>query len=1170
MRRNIINIKRGLLLSAAMLVLWAVHGLAAGVSVSPSTLLWASDDTTSKAVTVTSDDAWVASFLVFIGQEVMFSAEPLSGSAGTTTVWVRPLGANGTVSSYTATVDIRCGRRHATLSLTQTGCPWLDGLSGGANYIQATTFLDGNRGSFIRDVTYYDDLGYPVQELSVAGSPGGKTIARQTVWDKMHRSDTVSFLPYVRTSGDASLHAAPVALAEQLSWYGGGAHGYTDSRPYSVQAYETSPVGRPVYTQKEGDAWNVGGGHGASVSYGFNGDDVTEPVVLRLEWRPSAVAGGPATVSCAGDWPSGALRRTRTTGENGTMIESFTDASGRLVCSRSYSGPGGMGTMGETLYAYDFRDSLALVIQPEGAAALRALPAAGRTITMSVDSANTNNAIYREYCFGYEYDGWGNLLGEHVPGGGTTERVFDARDRVVLETNDLMAGRYVLVQYDGFDRVTGRRVVSTALTVSELRQLCAQGAGIPAAAIAAMTTVCELYSAEYFPFGTITDALVGFVDDMSVVTSADVETVNVKGLLKSETVYPSACADGTPPAGGGPVITRRHYYDYMGRVVQVKESASDGWDARYSTKYDFIGKMVAKQESHHAPDDNVWKSLFTEYSYDDRGRLLSLYRELDGDELTMVYYSYDELGRMSTKTFGHYDDYFFGTQSFDYDIHGWTTGISASYNGNGLFSETLRYASTQKPSTAARWDGNIAEAAFTDPDGSHTYAYTYDGIGRLTDAKHYAGTSNTVTNASTERYISYDRNGNITALTRYDEAGTGMPLSFAFTGNRIAADTYDAMGNMLTDSRKGLEFSYNLANLPESVEGSDGASLTYSYLSDGSKWRASANEGPSILYRGSFVYEDDGNSSRISSIAWDEGRISYDSGSNICDEWHVRDHLGSVRAIAGIGNYITGVRELNTYLPFGTRIPGSIQAADNRHRFSGKEEQRYGNFNLGLSDFGARYYDPVTCRWTTRDPLAGKYLGLSPYNYCNNDPVDIVDNHGDSLFVLNLGGLIGHSALLIQNNEGKWQYYSMNGVTFYKKTEGSIGGKGYHDSGEKVFDTPSEFLNSNYNSSGTKQQVRDNDVNNYGFPEGYLIPSSSEQDAKARDAFTKETTIPYRLLTHNCATAVEAALNAGGIETTYSVKQYYDSEGIVTVQPTMPAILYKTVMSRNPGKVIKK
>ena len=190
------------------------------------------------------------------------------------------------------------------------------------------------------------------------------------------------------------------------------------------------------------------------------------------------------------------------------------------------------------------------------------------------------------------------------------------------------------------------------------------------------------------------------------------------------------------------------------------------------------------------------------------------------------------------------------------------------------------------------------------------------------------------------------------------------------------------------------------------------------------------------------MYEDDGNSSRISSIAWDEGRISYhyapnvvdslvvDSGEGvvdslevvdvvdslvvedgICDEWHVRDHLGSVRAIAGIGNYITGVRELNTYLPFGTRIPGSIQASDNRHRFGGKEEQRYGTFNIGLSDFGARYYDPFSCRWTTRDPMAGKYHSLSPYNYCAGNPTNLVDPNGAIIGIGNVcGALAGAGA----------------------------------------------------------------------------------------------------------------------------------------------------------------
>ncbi len=61
-------------------------------------------------------------------------------------------------------------------------------------------------------------------------------------------------------------------------------------------------------------------------------------------------------------------------------------------------------------------------------------------------------------------------------------------------------------------------------------------------------------------------------------------------------------------------------------------------------------------------------------------------------------------------------------------------------------------------------------------------------------------------------------------------------LSFAHTGNRltslqcwdgenlpgIALLTYDQMGNQLSDSRKGLQFSYNLLNLPSKAEGMAG------------------------------------------------------------------------------------------------------------------------------------------------------------------------------------------------------------------------------------------------------------------------------------------------------------------------------------------------------------
>ena len=42
-------------------------------------------------------------------------------------------------------------------------------------------------------------------------------------------------------------------------------------------------------------------------------------------------------------------------------------------------------------------------------------------------------------------------------------------------------------------------------------------------------------------------------------------------------------------------------------------------------------------------------------------------------------------------------------------------------------------------------------------------------------------------------------------------------------------------------------------------------------------------------------------------------------------------------------------------------------------------------------DYGARHYDPFLGSWTTPDPMAEKYYGWSPYNFCADDPVMYYD-----------------------------------------------------------------------------------------------------------------------------------------------------------------------------------
>jgi RHS repeat-associated protein len=63
--------------------------------------------------------------------------------------------------------------------------------------------------------------------------------------------------------------------------------------------------------------------------------------------------------------------------------------------------------------------------------------------------------------------------------------------------------------------------------------------------------------------------------------------------------------------------------------------------------------------------------------------------------------------------------------------------------------------------------------------------------------------------------------------------------------------------------------------------------------------------------------------------------------------------------------------------------------------------------NTGLVRFGERDYDPITGRWTTKDPI--KFLGgqLNLYIYVHNDPIQYVDPLGLS----RNGGLINYPIL---------------------------------------------------------------------------------------------------------------------------------------------------------------
>ena len=86
------------------------------------------------------------------------------------------------------------------------------------------------------------------------------------------------------------------------------------------------------------------------------------------------------------------------------------------------------------------------------------------------------------------------------------------------------------------------------------------------------------------------------------------------------------------------------------------------------------------------------------------------------------------------------------------------------------------------------------------------------------------------------------------------------------------------------------------------------------------------------------------------------------------------------------------IMQINHYYPFGMPMNAGLNTGFQPWKFGGKEFDR--TAGLDLYDFEARAYDPSTARFLRHDDLTEKYLPLSPYTYCANNPLRLIDPTG--------------------------------------------------------------------------------------------------------------------------------------------------------------------------------
>ena len=101
------------------------------------------------------------------------------------------------------------------------------------------------------------------------------------------------------------------------------------------------------------------------------------------------------------------------------------------------------------------------------------------------------------------------------------------------------------------------------------------------------------------------------------------------------------------------------------------------------------------------------------------------------------------------------------------------------------------------------------------------------------------------------------------------------------------------------------------------------------------------------------------------------------------------DHLGTSTSLT---DYNGKAYQFFLNLPFGETMAQQLGSNyfNSPYKFNGKELDE----ETGFYYYGARYYDPKISIWMSVDPLAEKYPGISPYAYCLNNPINLVDPDG--------------------------------------------------------------------------------------------------------------------------------------------------------------------------------
>lgn len=892
--------------------------------------------------------------------------------------------------------------------------------------------LTANKDSVQTTIQYIDGTGRPLQTVQVKASPAGMDMVEPFAYDQFGR-EAAKYLPYVPATNDGSYQADALSSgAGQASFYGPSGNAGSGSQqtngivvntfPYALSKFESSPLNRVTEQGAPGAAWqpaaNDLSGHTVKMVYKVNNTaavtDTANTLFVALYTATINTDGTHTLVHGTGTdayYGAGQLFVTISKDENwksgrGGTAEEYKDKEGKVVLKRTFNYIAGTLQILSTYYVYDDLGKLAFVLPPLAGG------------DMMAPGAVPGQPVRDNLCYQYNYDERGRLFQKKLPGKGWEYLVYNKLDQPVLsqDGNQRATNQWTVSKYDALGRV-----IMTGLWNAD-------------AVIPQTTLQTRIYGNAQWDVRNYSDNITGYTASSYPALSKILST-NYYDDYRNIPLIPasfmisgnSTMTRGLPTASKAAVLNtlsnatpdmlwNAHYYDDKGRGTQSFQQHYLGGSlnaANYdqdTVTYNFNDQVTTTTRQHYAVTGAAGLKLTvsSRYIYDHMGRKLKTWQQIkNAGQLadTKVLLSklvYNEIGQLLTKNLHSTDSTTFKQSiRYTYNERGWLTS-----NTSDLFAMYLYY----NDGTVPQYNGNVTNQFWQAKGGAVTiYTYLYDQLNRLT-----LGNS---TEGNNENGITYDLGGNITALNRYTTKNLTPvdQLSYTYTTggnytNQLQSITdastndtglkhgtwaygYDANGNMTSDASKGIGtngITYNLLNLPQAIGAKN---TTYSYDAAGQKLRRviltnTTDYVSGIQYDGLTT-----GTPTLTFIQTEEGRALANGAANYNYEYTLTDHLGNSRVSFDAGNP-TVAKQVDDYYPFGMEISqGTIPSPKNEYLYNNKELQE----NLGLYDYGARFYDPVIGRWTSVDPEVEKYEKWSPYNYVLNNPISNTDPKGDTV-----------------------------------------------------------------------------------------------------------------------------------------------------------------------------